>query len=70
VLLDAELKAVWDAACEIGYPSGDIVKLLILSGQRLREISDLSWPEIDLEKKLLSIPAARQGCSTLSSWTG
>jgi integrase len=33
--------------------------LLILTGQRLREIADLSWPEIDLDGRLITIPAER-----------
>jgi integrase len=59
VLQDAELRGVWDAACKIGYPSGDIVKLLILSGQRLREIADLSWNEVDLNKALITVRGSR-----------
>ena len=58
-LTDEELKAVWDAAVTLGYPFGHIVQALILSGARLREISELSWKEIDLDKKLITIPATR-----------
>jgi integrase len=59
VLDDAELVCVWNAALEMGYPWGDAVRLLILTGQRLREIADLSWPEIDLEQRLITIPGRR-----------
>jgi integrase len=59
VLTDSELRAVWEAAAVIGYPYGAIVQALILTGQRLKEISALSWPEIDLEKRLITIPAKR-----------
>ena len=45
VLTDAELKAAWDRAEEVGYPYGAIIKLLILTGQRRGEIAGLrrSW---------------------------
>jgi integrase len=59
VLTGAELLSVWNAAGRIGYPSGAIVKMLILTGQRLNEIAALSWSEIDLTQRLISIPAAR-----------
>jgi integrase len=44
VLTDAELKAVWDAAVE--YPFGAIVRLLILTGLRRGEVSQLKWSYI------------------------
>jgi integrase len=46
VLSDAELAAVWNAAVEIGWPYGDVVRLLILTGARRAEISELKWSEI------------------------
>jgi integrase len=56
-LNDAELRAVWNRAEEFGYPFGTLVKALILTGQRLSEISELSSPEIcDNE---MHIPAER-----------
>jgi integrase len=54
-----EMRAVWHAAVAEGYPWGDAVRLLMLTGQRLREIADLSWPEIKLEERLITIPAER-----------
>jgi integrase len=57
VLTDAELAAVWNNLPEGDY--GDIVKLLILTGQRASEIGDLHWSEIDLDKDLISLPAGR-----------
>jgi integrase len=41
VLTDDELRAVWKASVEYGYPFGDIVRLLILTGQRRGEIAAL-----------------------------
>jgi integrase len=59
VLSPDELRAVWQAAVTMGYPWGDCIRLLALSGQRLREIADLSWPEIDMDQRLATIPANR-----------
>jgi len=42
-LTDDELRAVWRAAQEYGYPFGTIVQLLILTGQRRSEIGKLKW---------------------------
>jgi integrase len=50
---------VWAAAEDLGYPWGDCVRLLILSGQRLREIADLSWREADLNNRLITISGKR-----------
>lgn len=59
VLKDAELRQVWQATDTMGYPYGPVIRLLILTGQREREVADASWSEIDLEKKLWTIPATR-----------
>ena len=58
-LSDEELRVVWMAAGEMGYPYGPIFRLLILSGQREREVSELQGPEVDLRKQLWTIPADR-----------
>ncbi len=41
-----ELLRVWHAAVEIAYPFGDMYRMLILTGQRLREIAELKWDEV------------------------
>ena len=45
ILTDDELRSVWLRAEEYGYPYGNIVQLLILTGQRRGEIASLrrSW---------------------------
>jgi integrase len=58
-LSDDELRSVWGAAGEMGYPYGAVFRLMILTGQREREIADMSWREVDFDKRLLTIPAAR-----------
>jgi integrase len=59
VLTDEELRRVWLAAGEIGYPFGDVVRLLILTGQRLNEVAQMEWSEIDLDAKLWTLPRGR-----------
>ena len=59
ILNDGELAALWQATAAISYPAGPFVRLLLLTGQRLREVSEMSWPEVDLQKRLLVIPAER-----------
>lgn len=57
VLSEEELLEVWQACLDDEY--GKIVQLLILTGQRRAEIGDLSWLEVDLEKRQIELPASR-----------
>jgi integrase len=59
VLSDNELKAVWEAADALEPVYAGFIKLLVLTGQRLREVSEMEWKEIDLDAKLWTLPAAR-----------
>ena len=59
VLSEDELKRLWKAADVLGYPRGAAIKLLILTGCRLREIGELSWSEIDEKKNVITVPASR-----------
>jgi integrase len=59
VLSDDELKAVWQAADALEPVYAGLVKLLILTGQRLREVSELEWKEIDLDARLWTLPGKR-----------
>lgn len=38
---------------------GQVVRLLLLTGARKRELLDAQWSEIDLQRQLLTVPAAR-----------
>jgi integrase len=58
VLSDVELTKVWKALPEQG-DYGDLIRLLILTGQRLREIANLSWREVDLDKATITLPPSR-----------
>jgi integrase len=57
VLTDRELVTIWRALPDSDY--GRIVRLLILTGQRREEIGALRWPEIDLEERVIALPAER-----------
>jgi integrase len=59
VLDDNELRKLWQLAIEIGHPWGDLVRLLMLTGVRLREASDATWDEFDHERRLWTIPPER-----------
>lgn len=62
-LADGELRAFWKAttgAVEgLGAVYGSVYRLLLLTGQRLNDIAEASWSEVDAEKRVLTIPAAR-----------
>jgi integrase len=59
ILTDDELREVWEAAKVTGYPYGPIFQLLIITGQRLSEVAKASRSEIDLKRKLWTIPKER-----------
>jgi integrase len=56
-LTDDELRSVWNALDADDY--GDIVRLLVLTGQRRGEIADLKWSEIDFERNVIALPPER-----------
>jgi integrase len=57
VLTQEELRKLWHSLDD--SPFSDIVRLLLLTGQRRNEIGHLQWGEIDLARKLITIPASR-----------
>jgi integrase len=57
VLTLTELSTIWRVLPAGDY--GDILKLLMLTGCRAREISDLQWGEIDLGRGVITLPPAR-----------
>jgi integrase len=59
ILSDDELRFVWNAADGDGLPFGPLVKLLVLTGQRLAEVGGMRWDELDLEGRLWTLPAER-----------
>jgi integrase len=59
VLSETELRAVWIAAGKLGAPYTGIIRLLILTGQRLNEIAGLRWSEINFGKSRIELPGSR-----------
>jgi integrase len=59
VIGDADLRIIWQAAESTPYPFGPLIRMLILSGQRLNEIARAKSSEIDADTGCLVIPAAR-----------
>ena len=59
ILTDAEILSFWQACGELGYPFGDMAKLLLLTGQRRNEVAQMTWGELNVEKALWSIPGER-----------
>jgi integrase len=57
VLSQTELAGVLGALGEDQF--SDIVRLLVLTGQRREEIGGLRWSEIDLDRGLIVLPPAR-----------
>jgi integrase len=49
VLSDFEIAALWRTTDLMGYPFGILIKLLLLTGQRLREVSNMKWVDVDFE---------------------
>lgn len=54
-----ELRLMWLACDDVGWPFGPIYRLLLLTGLRLREVAEGRWSEIDLEGSNWLIPAER-----------
>lgn len=59
VLSEDEIRLAWRAFEKVGWPFGPLAKLLLLTGQRLREIAEARWQDIDIAAKTLTIPKER-----------
>ncbi|TIU09178.1 MAG: hypothetical protein E5W40_14975, partial [Mesorhizobium sp.] len=59
VFTDIEIQAFWKATEKLDVVPRSVYRLLLLTGQRLNDIAQASWSEVDLEKKVLTIQAAR-----------
>jgi integrase len=56
-LTDAEIFAFWRATGRMGYPAGSVYRMLLLTGLRLNEAAQISWPEV--QGNTIIIPASR-----------
>ena len=59
VLSDRELAQVVLAARRMGGPYGGIAELLVLTGQRREEVARLKWEELDLVRRIWTLPKLR-----------
>ncbi len=59
VLGDADVRIAWNATREQGYPFGPLFRLLLITGQRLEEVSGMRWSELDRDTCMWSLPADR-----------
>jgi integrase len=57
VLTREELGKLWAALGQSGY--SDIVRLLLLTGQRREEVGALQWSEVDFARKMIVLPPTR-----------
>jgi integrase len=61
VLTEDEIREIWHALPPEGDAFGDIVRLLLLTGQRRDEIGSLAWDEIDFGNALITLPGGTDG---------
>ena len=58
-LAGLELRVLWLGADKMADPYRSFVKVLLLAGQRLREVAGMQWGEVDLAKAEWLIPGER-----------
>jgi integrase len=58
-LNDQEVLWLWQACDQLGHPFGTFIKVLLLTGQRRSETSQMEWAEVDLDSALWTVPAAK-----------
>ncbi len=56
ILSDDEIRLFWQACADIGWPFGPMFQLLLLTAQRREETASMEWPELDLSRRLWTIP--------------
>ncbi len=56
VLSDRELAKVWAVIDKMDYPYRNIIQLLILTGQRRGEVTNMEWDQINWDEKTWKLP--------------
>ena len=56
---NTELACFWHGCDKLGWPFGPLFKLLLLTAQRREEVGGMRWSEIDLDKRIWTIPRER-----------
>jgi integrase len=59
VLTDDEIRLLWKVTGELDYPLAPLVRLLLVTGQRLREIAHGERREFDAGEALWTVPGSR-----------
>jgi integrase len=59
VLSDSEIRLFWKSTDTLAYPFGSLFQLLLLTGARLSEVGEMTFPEIDFERRMWTIPKER-----------
>jgi integrase len=59
ILSDDEIRWFCRACEEAGYPFGPLLKLLLLTGQRLSEVAHMTYGELRIKDRLWTIPRQR-----------
>jgi integrase len=59
VLSDQELRSIWLASDDLAPQYGALIKLLALTGARLREVGYMKWSELSDDLAMWTLPAAR-----------
>jgi integrase len=68
VLTDNEIRLLWKVTGEITYPLGPLVRMLLVTGQRLREIAHGEWRELDFREAVWTIPGLRMKNGDSHEW--
>jgi integrase len=63
-LSEDEIRVLWPALDQIGYPFGHALKLLLVTGQRRGEVAGLKWSDITGDGWLLPARALTRGWGT------
>jgi integrase len=56
VLADNEINVIWSASDDLGWPFGPLIKILLITGQRLREVAGMRWVDLDLDRGVWTLP--------------
>lgn len=59
VLAEWEIALLWSVLPALAWQFAMLMRILILTGQRLREVAGIRWEEIDLDRKEWIIPGNR-----------
>lgn len=59
VLAEWEIALLWSVLPALAWQFAMLMRILILTGQRLREVAGIRWEEIDLSRKEWIIPGSR-----------